>query len=169
MTKADEPVVRGDANDGNLASGGFGSNRQGAEARQARQGRGWPEPARELDELAHQVIGAALEVHRHLGPGFLEQVYEKAVCIELGLRRVSFQRQVTLPVEYKGNVIAESRIDLLVEESLVLELKAVEDLRAIHWAQVMSSLRAGEFQLGLLINFNVSLLRDGIRRIVWTG
>jgi GxxExxY protein len=127
------------------------------------------EPPPHLRPLTYNVIGACIEVHRQLGPGFLEQVYEEAVCVELASLGIGVQRQVALPVLYKGRVIAESRLDLLVEEELVLELKAVEALRPVHHAQVRSYLRAGEFQLGLLINFNVAVLKDAIYRVVWTG
>jgi len=138
-------------------------------AKYAKEKKGRREPSPELDRLAQRVIGVVLEVHTILGPGFLEHVYEEAVCIELGMRGLRYQRQMTLPVEYKGRRIGESRLDLLVEEELVLELKAVEELRPVHLSQLVSYLRAGEFQLGLLINFNVLRLRDGIRRRVWTG
>ena len=127
------------------------------------------EPRPELDALAHAVIGAAIEVHRQLGPGFLEHVYEEAMAIELAERRIPFQRQLTFPVYYKRVLVAESRLDLVVAELLVVELKAVEELRPIHTAQVLSYLRTGEFQLGLLFNFNVYSLRQGIRRVVWSG
>ena len=127
------------------------------------------EPCPELDALAHGVIGAAIEVHRPLGPGFLEQVYEESMAIELAERGIPFQRQLTFPVYYKRVLVAESRLDLLVAELLVVELKAVEELRPIHTAQVLSYLRTGEFQLGLLFNVNVYSLRQGIRRVVWSG
>jgi len=90
------------------------------------------EASRELDALAHTVIGAAIEVHRQLGPGFLEHVYEEAMVVELTERRIPFQRQVTFPVYYKRILVAESRLDLLVAEQIVVELKAVEELRLLH-------------------------------------
>jgi GxxExxY protein len=127
------------------------------------------EPPRELDQLAHAVIGAAIEVHRQLGPGFLEHIYESAMVIELHSRGLRFERQVVMPVLYKGRHIAESRIDLLVGDTLVVELKAVEELRPIHRAQLLSYLRTGAFQLGLLLNFNCYALRDGICRVVSSG
>jgi GxxExxY protein len=129
----------------------------------------WQEPHREVDERAHAVIGAAIEVHRHLGPGFLESVYEHALAVELKLRNVHVEQQVPIPIVYKGRRVSEARLDLLVGGDLVVELKAVDALLPIHTAQVMSYLRAGSFQLGLLINFNVTLLRDGVRRIVFSG
>ena len=110
---------------------------------------------------------AAIEVHRHLGPGFLESVYETALVLELEARGIAVARQVPVTVMYKGRSVAESRLDLVVEDELVVELKAADALLPIHHAQVISYLKAGAFELGLLINFNVPLLRDGFRRIVW--
>jgi GxxExxY protein len=127
------------------------------------------EPGKQVDELAHAVIGAAIEVHRHLGPGFLEGVYEEALCIELAERRVSFERQKEISVLYKGRPIGKHRIDLLVEELLIVELKAIEALAEIHKAQVISCLKATCLPLGLLINFNVSILKNGIQRVVYTS
>jgi GxxExxY protein len=125
------------------------------------------EPDAELDALASKVIGAAIEVHRVLGPGFLESVYEAALCAELEARAIAFVRQAVVEVQYKGRTIGESRLDLLVERRLVVELKAVDSLAPIHVAQVLSYLRATECHLALLINFNVPLLRDGgIRRLI---
>jgi GxxExxY protein len=126
------------------------------------------EPSVELDELAHRVIGAAIEVHCILGPGFLESVYEDALCVELTLRDIEFGRQVPVGVQYKGQRVGEARLDLLVGEKLVVELKAVEGLAPIHVAQVLSYLKATRLQLGLLISFNVTLLRHGIRRVIYT-
>ena len=120
----------------------------------------------ELESLAHEVIGAALEVHRSLGPGYLEPVYEKALCIELLQRGIPFQSQVVLPIQYKGQRVGNYRIDVLVKEQLVLELKAVEQVAPIHYAQLLSYLRHSDFRLGLLINFNVERLREGIKRVI---
>jgi GxxExxY protein len=127
------------------------------------------EPPEELDVLAREVIGAAIEVHRELGPGYLESVYEESLVRELSARNIPYQQQLVLPIYYKGALVAESKLDLLVAEVLVVELKAVEELRPVHAAQVLSYLRAGAFQLGLLLNFNVYALRQGIRRIVFSG
>ena len=124
------------------------------------------EPGSELDRLAHAVIGAAIEVHRSLGPGFLESVYEEALCIELDVRRIPFERQWPVAVNYKGHPVGEGRLDLLVGGMLVVELKAVEGVAPIHVAQVMSYLKATGHRLGLLINFNVPFLKSGIKRIV---
>ena len=124
------------------------------------------EPGAELDQLAHGVIGAAIEVHRLLGPGFLESVYEEALCVELKLRGIPFTRQAALGVDYKGHAVGEGRLDLLVGDALVVELKAVDALAPIHSAQLLSYLKATGYQLGLLINFNVPVLRNGIKRVV---
>jgi GxxExxY protein len=124
------------------------------------------EPPEHLDHLARAVIGAAIEVHRRLGPGFLESIYEAALVIELARRRIHFERQLPLVVCYDEIVIGEHRLDLLVEGELVVELKAVDAIAPIHLSQLLSYLRAGAFQLGLVINFNVPYLRSGIRRVV---
>jgi len=124
------------------------------------------EPGEELDRLAHAVIGAAIEVHRVLGPGFLESVYEQALCIELQLRKIPFKRQVVVAVNYKGHTIGESRLDLLVGDVLIVELKTVDALAPIHSAQVLSYLKMTGHHLGLLINFNTPVLKDGIHRII---
>ena len=126
------------------------------------------EPSAELDDLAHRVIGSAIEVHRLLGPGFLESVYEEALCVELALRDIPFARQVPIGVRYKGEQVGEARLDLLVHDTLVVELKTVESIAPIHWAQVLSYLKATRLRLGLLINFNVSVLQRGIKRVVQT-
>ena len=124
------------------------------------------EPNQSVDQVAHQVIGAAIEVHRQLGPGFLESVYEQAMCIELGLRGIAFAKQPEVTIDYKGCAVGQGRLDLLVAESVIVELKAVEKLSPIHSAQMISYLRITKRKLGLLINFNVPLLKDGIKRIV---
>ncbi len=124
------------------------------------------EPNKRVDQLAREVIGAAIEVHRHLGPGFLEGVYEEALVVELGLRGIPFERQKPVPVDYKEHHVGEGRVDLLVGSDLLVELKAVETLAPIHKAQVISYLKATGLHLGLLINFNVPILRAGIQRIV---
>src|SRR5262245_57365186 len=104
------------------------------------------EPREELDRWAHAVIGAAIEVHRYLGPGYLESIYEEALAIELELRGLHVRRQLIMPVEYKGHVVGEHRIDMLVEDELLLELKAVEAVAPVHLAQVHSYLKAGAFE-----------------------
>ena len=113
------------------------------------------------------VIGAAIEVHRHLGPGLSEQVYESALSRELWLRDVTFERQVSLPIEYKGAKLGcGARIDLLVERSLVVELKAVDHIAAVHRAQLLTYLRLTRLPVGLLINFNVEVVKNGVRRVL---
>ena len=124
------------------------------------------EPSEELDRLAYAVIGAAIEVHRLLGPGFLESVYEGALCVELQQRGIPFVRQPVVAVTYKGQRVGEGRIDLLVGNALIVELKAVEKLTSIHSAQVISYLKMTNQKLGLLINFNVPILKEGIKRII---
>jgi GxxExxY protein len=124
------------------------------------------EPDAELNRLSEAVIGAAMEVHRHLGPGYLEALYEAALAVELRLRGTSFERQVPVPVFYKGCDIGEGRLDFLVEKCLLVELKAIDSLAPIHTAQVISCLKATGLHLGLLINFKVPALRSGIRRVV---
>jgi GxxExxY protein len=124
------------------------------------------EPSARADQRAHEVIGAAIEVHRHLGPGFLESVYEEALARELGSRDVPFRRQVPIGVSYKGDLIGEARLDLMVDDCLVVEVKAVDLLAPIHKAQLISYLRATTLQLGLLLNFNVPQLLQGMKRVV---
>ncbi len=122
----------------------------------------------ELNQLSHAVIGAAMEVHKQLGPGFLESVYEKALKVELDIRGIPHQPQLVFDVDYKGANVGEGRVDILVQGSLIVELKAVEALAPIHTAQVISYLKALKLNLGLLINFNVPLLKQGIKRIILT-
>ena len=124
------------------------------------------EPSPELDELASRVIGAAIHVHRVLGPGHLESVYEKAICIELTKRGIRCISQFPFTVMYEGTPVVDSRGDVLVEDMLLLELKAVEQFAPIHQAKTLAYLKALNLHLGLLINFNVPLLKDGIKRII---
>ena len=122
-----------------------------------------------MDEnvVGHAIIGAAIEVHRALGPGLLEGVYEECLAMELTLRKLRSERQRRVPIQYKGHhVAADLRIDLLVEEQVIVEVKAVEKLLPVHSAQLLSYLRLSQKTLGLLINFNVPLLREGVRRVV---
>jgi GxxExxY protein len=117
-----------------------------------------------LNALSERVIGAAIEVHRELGRGLLEGIYEEALTHEFGLRGLSFETQVELPLTYKGVVLRGQRMDIVVEEVLVLELKAVEAIANVHLAQLLSYLRAAHLPLGLLINFHTDRLIDGVRR-----
>ena len=119
-------------------------------------------------ELTEPIIGAALEVHRHLGPGLLESVYEECLCHELSLRKIPFRRQVQSRMHYKGLQLPDGhRIDLLAVDTVVVELKAVEALLPVHKAQTLSYLRLGNWPVGLLINFNEAALINGIRRVVF--
>ena len=114
-----------------------------------------------------KVIGAAIEVHRHLGPGLLESIYELSLYRELSLRGLAVRRQVRIPIEYKGLQVAGGlRLDLVVSDHVLVEVKSVGALAPIHRAQVLTYLKLSHLRLGLLINFNVSVLRSGIRRIV---
>ena len=126
------------------------------------------EPDSQTDELARAVIGAAIQVHRHLGPGYLESIYEEALGVELAEAGLAFERQKEISVDYKGRVIGKQRVDLLVGGRLLVELKAVEALAEIHKAQVISYLKAMQLPLGLLINFNVPVLKAGVQRVVYT-
>ena len=119
-----------------------------------------------LNRLSHDVIGAAIEVHRILGPGFLERSYQRALAIELGLREISYVIESPIHLEYKGESIGEGRIDILVADELVVELKAVDAIVPIHEAQALSYLKATGYELALLINFNTPVLKDGIKRII---
>ena len=136
------------------------------ERQDAKDAREFQEPDEDLDRIASVLVGAAVEVHRHLGPGFLESVYERSLCVELGLRAITFQRQVPVAVEYKGHPVGDGRLDLLVEDRLIVELKAVEALEPIHGVQLRSYLKATGRSLGILINFNVPVLLRGVRRII---
>lgn len=118
-------------------------------------------------QLSERVIGAAIEVHRHLGPGLLESVYEKCLVYELEAMRLCVATQKVVPIRYKGVVLEEGlRLDLLVEDRLLVELKSVETVLPLHKAQVISYIKLMELQYGLLINFNVKMLRDGVSRLV---
>ena len=121
----------------------------------------------ELNRITEIIIGAAMAVHRELGPGLLESAYEACLAYELPERGLGVEKQKALPVRYRGvNVDCGYRIDLLVEGKVIVELKAVERLEAIHKAQLISYLKLSGCKVGLLINFNVKVLKDGIRRLV---
>jgi GxxExxY protein len=117
------------------------------------------------DELTERIIGAAIEVHRHLGPGLLESIYEEALCHEFTLREIPFERQVDVSVIYKGKAITGQKIDLLLENEVVVELKSVSKLPEVATAQVLSYLRATGLKRALLINFGQMRLVDGIKRL----
>ncbi len=116
--------------------------------------------------LSERVIGCAIEVHRHLGPGLLESAYEDCLCFELGAAGLVFRRQVELPVVYKGMPLAASyRLDILIANRLVVEVKSVERILAVHEAQLLTYLRLSGHRAGLLLNFNHAVLKEGIRRV----
>lgn len=118
-----------------------------------------------VNELTYEIIGAAIEVHRMLGPGLLESSYRECLCRELLVRGVSFRRERGVPLEYKGVRLDYGyRVDILVDDLVVVELKAVDALSPVHEAQLLTYLRLGGWKIGLLINFNVVVLKDGIRR-----
>ncbi|MFH1230266.1 MAG: GxxExxY protein [Planctomycetota bacterium] len=122
---------------------------------------------RREDELSNIIIGAAIEVHKILGPGLLESAYEECLCYELNKKGITSERQKSLPLIYKNiHLDCGYRVDILVEKLVVVELKAVERIEPIHEAQVLTYLKLSNLWLGLIINFNVPILRDGIRRIV---
>ena len=121
---------------------------------------------RGLNEITQKIIGCAIEVHRHLGPGLLEHAYEETLCTEFDLQGVRYQRQVAIPMEYKGRSIGECRIDLVVENAVVVEIKSVERHAPIFEAQLLTYLRITGNKLGLLINFNSGLLKHGIKRVI---
>jgi GxxExxY protein len=121
----------------------------------------------DINEITEKVIGAAIEVHSQLGPGLLESAYEDCLCRELALRDISFKKQLTLPLEYKGVKLDSGfRVDLLIEEAVVIEAKAVESILPVHEAQLLTYLKLGKWKVGLLINFNVARLKEGIKRVV---
>ena len=120
----------------------------------------------EADKLTERIIGCAIEVHRQLGPGLLENTYEAALCVDLEQAGLNYQRQVSFPVKYKGRAIGEYRIDLIVEDAVVVEGKSVERFDPVFEAQILTYLRVTGKKIGLLINFNLRLLRDGVRRFI---
>ncbi len=121
----------------------------------------------EKDPLTESIIGAAIEVHRHLGPGLLESIYEEALCLEFELRSIPYQRQVAVDVKYKGHAISGQRLDLLVDGQVIVELKAVTLVSELARAQVLSYLKATGLKRALLINFNALRLVDGVKRFVF--
>ena len=120
-----------------------------------------------FNELTERVIGACIEIHRALGPGLLESAYEECLCHELSIAGIGFERQKPLPVHYKNvKLDCGYRLDLVVERKVIVELKAIENLMPIHEAQLLTYLKLSGLTLGLLINFNVPMLKNGIKRIV---
>lgn len=128
--------------------------------------------AKLLDEaLTEQIIGAAIEVHRCLGPGLLESAYEECLCHELHLRKLNFQRQVSLPVTYKGIALdCGYKMDLVVEDRVVIELKCVESVIGVHHAQILTYLKLSKKRVGLILNFHVSVMTRGVvRKVLWNS
>ena len=121
----------------------------------------------DLNKLSSTIIGAAIEVHQILGPDLLESAYKECLCKELGLRDLLIERQKPLPLEYKGDKLdCGYRLDVVVEQAIIIELKACKEIEPIHKAQLLTYLKLSKLSLGLLLNFNVPLMRDGIVRIV---
>jgi GxxExxY protein len=122
---------------------------------------------RDFTELSNQVIGCAIEVHKALGPGLLESTYQQCMAHELTLNDISFQLECPLPVQYKGTLIdCAYRVDLLVENEIIVELKSVESLQAIHEAQLLTYMKLADIRYGFLINFNVKLLKRGLKSFI---
>jgi GxxExxY protein len=118
------------------------------------------------DQLTHSIIGAAIEVHRHLGPGLFESIYDRAMQHELAMRGIPFRSQVAIPMTYKGTAVGDYFADLIIAERVIVELKAVTALHNAHVTQVLSYLRATNLRLGLLINFNAHVLVKGVKRVI---
>ena len=122
---------------------------------------------KDINEVTGEVIGAAIEVHKILGPGLLESAYEECLCREFELKGFPYERQKELPIEYKGvKLDCGYRLDVVVAKTLIIEIKACENLRPIHEAQLLTYLKLTGIKVGLLINFNMPVLKDGIKRLV---
>ena len=126
------------------------------------------EPSVEVDDLARWVIGCAIEVHKELGPGFPESVYEEAMCVALSDAGIGFERQPAINVFFRERLVGQGKLDLWIERQLVVELKAVEEIHPKHKAQAKAYLIATGCELALVINFHEATLREGITRVVWT-
>ena len=120
----------------------------------------------DLEALIHQVIGCCLRVHGELGPGLLEKIYVRAICLELAACDMPFEIEKPIDVIYRGTVLCRQRLDIVVAGQLLLEVKAIDRLAPVHLAQVMSYLRVSKLRVGLLMNFNVAILPHGLRRVV---
>jgi GxxExxY protein len=121
----------------------------------------------EINKLSYQIIKAAIAVHEELGPGLLESVYSKALAFELSEKKISFERERLLPILYKGHELGDPLvIDMIIDDKLIIELKSVEEVRPVHLKQLLTYLRLTKKELGLLINFNTALLKEGIHRVV---
>jgi len=122
----------------------------------------------DINQLSNKIIGAAIEVHKAIGPGLLESAYEECLCHELNLRGIFYERQRPLPLEFKGKKLdCTYRLDVVVEKQVILELKSCERIEPIHEAQLLTYLKLSGLHLGLILNFNVIVMRDGIKRIVY--
>lgn len=124
-----------------------------------------PLPA-EIEDLVTRVIGCCITVHRALGPGLLESICSRAVCIELEAEHIPFEREKLIPVTSRGQRLCYQRLDIVIAEQIVLEIKSVERLNPVHHAQLLNYLHVSKLRVGLLVNFNVAVLQDGIKRIV---
>jgi GxxExxY protein len=145
------------------------NNRRGAEAQRGNSSSASPRLGGELavNEITERIIGACIEIHRQLGPGLLESAYEECLCHELTLAGLKFERQKPLPVSYKGvKLDCGYRLDLVVEGQVIVELKTVDEIQPIHEAQLLTYLKLSGVSVGLLINFNVPVLKHGVKRIV---
>ena len=121
----------------------------------------------DINQLSNKIIGAAIEVHKVLGPGLLESAYEECLCHELELRGLHYERQKPLPIVYKGRKLdCGYRLDVVVEKAIILELKSSEKMEPIYEAQLLTYLKLSGLHLGLILNFNVPMMRDGIKRVV---
>jgi len=120
----------------------------------------------DVNQITEKIIGCGIEVHRGLGPGLLESVYEEALCIEFQDAGISYKRQLPVPIRYKNRLLGEHRLDLLVESAVIVEIKSVERFDPVFDAQILTYFRLTEKRIGLLINFNSRLLRDGIKRFI---
>lgn len=129
-------------------------------------GRSFSEKEYPLQELTNGIIAAAIDVHRQLGPGFLEKIYENAIALELEARGHKVERQLSYDVSFRGQVIGQHRLDLLIDDEVVIELKSVEALAKTHQAQLRSILKAANKRVGLLINFNQATLTSGVKRVI---
>jgi len=120
----------------------------------------------DVELIVERTIGCCIAVHRELGPGLLESIYVRAVCLELEASGISFEQQKPIPVNYRGKLLCHQRLDIVVAQQIILEIKCVERLHPVHHAQLLSYLKISGFRGGLLLNFNSAVLRDGLRRIV---
>jgi GxxExxY protein len=120
----------------------------------------------DLEQLIHDTIGCCIAVHRALGPGLLEVIYSRAVALELGAAGITFDRERTYPVSYRGQLLCEQRLDFVVGSRIVVEIKSVDHLTSLHDAQILNYMRVARVRAGLLMNFNVPVLRDGLKRKV---